>query len=311
MRLRALLILLGLTAYGASDARAQSIRTQCATAASAVQDCERVVDMALTLPSRVTLAAAGGNPVAGTASTLGMRVPGSPRWSLALRGTVARATLPPAFASGVEATAWSLNADASIGLFNGFHLLPTIGGFGSIDVLASVGLLSVPSDDGFDRSSPLTWALGARLGVLRESFTAPGISVSAMYRALPDIEYGEFPPGPSFLNAGQHALTLRGLVGKRILGVDLAAGIGWDRASSDVRVQYDEPGPVIPRTVTVQENDLTFTRTSFFGNLSYTLMILNLSAELGWQADGDAAAGAHPDTSSGGPFGGIAVRLAI
>ena len=306
-------VLLVFAASGADDARAQSLRAQCADAATGgVAYCESLVDAAVTFPARLAIAAAGGNPVAGTASTLGMRVPGSPRWSLALRSTIARAPLPPiGDEQAVRPTLWSVNADAAIGLFNGFNLAPTIGGFASLDVLGSMGVLGVPDGDGFERSSPLTWALGARVGILRESFTAPGVSASAMYRSLPDVEFGEPTPGPYFENAGQSVLSLRGTVGKRILGLGLTAGVGYDRTGSDVRVRFDEPGPIFPNPVDVAAQDLTFGRTSFFGNVSYTILILNMAAELGWQESGASPAAAHDDTGKGGLFGGVAVRLAI
>lgn len=296
------------------DAQAQGIREQCTAVTDEVllSHCRSLADAAVTLPARLTIAAAGGNPVPGTASTLGMRVPGSPRWSVALRSSVAPASLPPIGGEQALSPApWSVNADVSVGLFNGFNLLPTIGGFGSIDVLGSIGVLSLP-DDEFERSSPLTWSLGTRVGILRESFTAPGVSVSAMYRSLPDVEHGDTAAGPWFENSGQSVLSLRGTVGKRVLGLGLTAGVGYDRTSSDVRAYFNDSGfPEFPVFAEIEESGVTFSRTSFFGNASYTLLILNMSAEIGWQESGDVPAGAHEDTEKGGLFGGIAVRLAI
>jgi hypothetical protein len=306
-------LLVGAMSWTSGELRAQTLRERCADAApGSVTYCEALADAAVTLPARLAIGAVGGNPVAGTASTLGMRVPGSPRWSIALRSTIARASLPPIEGErAMTPRVWSVNADASVGLFNGFNLAPTIGGFGSIDVLGSVGLLAVPEDDGFERSSPLTWALGTRVGILRESFTAPGVSVSAMYRALPDVEFGEPTSGPYFENAGQSVLSLRGTVGKRLLGIGLTGGIGYDRVRSDVRTEFDVPATVFPNRMSTQERGLTFGRTSFLGNVSYTLLILNMAAELGWQEAGERPAGAHRDTGKGGLFGGLAVRLAI
>jgi hypothetical protein len=62
---------------------------------------------------------------------------------------------------------------------------------------------------------------------------------------------------------------------------------------------------------TALEEARTSGRTSFFGNVSYTLMILSVAAELGWQESGDRPPAAHGDTGRGGWFGGIALRLAI
>jgi hypothetical protein len=294
-------------------ASAQGLREQCTGVIddSSLPYCRSLADAAVTLPARLAIAAAGGNPVFGTASTLGMRVPGSPRWSIALRSSVAPASLPPIGGEQPLSPApWSVNADVSVGLFNGFNLLPTIGGFGSIDVLGSIGVLSLPDDD-FERSSPMTWALGTRVGILRESFTAPGVSVSAMYRSLADIEHGDSEFGPYFENTAQSVLSLRGTVGKRVLGLGLTAGVGYDRTTSDVRAYFNEGFPEFPVFAELEENDVSFNRTSFFGNVSYTLLILNMAAEIGWQESGDRAPDAHEDTGKGGLFGGIAVRLAI
>ncbi|MBR9989289.1 MAG: hypothetical protein KFH98_05995 [Gemmatimonadetes bacterium] len=298
---------------GGGDARAQSLRDDCtAYAAGALAYCESLADAAGTLPARLAIAAAGGNPVAGTASTLGMRMPGSPRWSIALRSTVAGASVPPIDGErGESPTLWSVNADGVVGLFNGFNLLPTIGGFGSVDVLASAGVVAVPEGRGFERSSPLTWALGARVGVLRESFTAPGVSVSAMYRSLPDVEFGDSAPGPYYLNSKQSVVSVRAAAGKRILGLGFTGGVGYDRVRGSIHGQGELPGTMTPNVVSIEESGVTWGRTSFFGNVSYTLLILNFAAELGWQESGERPADAHENTGKGGLFGGIAARLAI
>src|SRR5690606_3423386 len=217
VRLRSLLtaacIAGGVASPGTDDLHAQTLGCDLESTCS-------IADAAVSVPARLAIAATGGNPVPGTASTLGMRVPGSPRWSLALRSTLARAHIPPIIGTDHTPAFWSIGADASIGIFNGFMLLPTIGGFGSIDALGSFGVLSVPEGDGFETDSPVTWAIGARVGIRRESYTAPGVSVSAMYRSLPDLAYAQDSTA-SFANDDQSVMTYRATVGKRILGVGL------------------------------------------------------------------------------------------
>jgi hypothetical protein len=313
VRIRSLALLAVLLGAGDARVQAQSMRDQCGPGLSPSSEmlCHSLADAAVTLPDRIAIAAAGGNPVAGTASTLGMRVPGSPRWSVALRSTIARATLPPiGDDEAFTPTLWSMNVDGAIGLFNGVNLMPTIGGFASIDILASLGVLSVPEDDGFERSTPLTWAIGTRVGILRESFTAPGVSVSAMYRSLPDVSQGPFAEA-SFRVADQSVVSLRGTVGKRVLGIGFTGGMGYDRTRSDVQAAFSDPDVVLGLPPRILSEEVTSGRTSFFGNISYTLLSLNMAAELGWQADGDRPAGAHGDTGKGGLFGGISARLAI
>jgi len=291
------------TALLAVDATAQSLREQCAVDLTMM--CSQAAEAALTVRPHLVIAAAGGNPVSGTASTIGMRLPGSPRWSIAVRGTMARGDVPPLppDAESETLSPWSINADAVVGLFNGVQLMPTVGGFASIDVLGSIGLLAA-EDGPYTQDSRVTWGLGTRVGILRESFTAPGVSVSAMYRSVPDLE-----SGTTMEVERQGVVSLRGTVGKRILGLGLTGGVGWDRGSGTIRVTYLEDGST-DAIVTV-ESDESWSRTSFFGNVSWTLLILNLSAELGWQGGGDAPAGAHDDAGSGSVFGGLAIRLAI
>ncbi|HSJ10798.1 MAG TPA: hypothetical protein VK928_12820, partial [Longimicrobiales bacterium] len=179
------------------NAQAQALRAQC-TAAS--RDpvrafCENVADAATMLQPRVGIALSGGNPVPGTASTLGMRLGSMPRISLTARVTAADVDLPAVErmtdSADVSFPVGSIAADVSVGLFSGVSLLPTVGGFGSIDLLGSVGIIPLPRGEGFDNSAPLTWAAGARVGILRESFTAPGVSVSMMYRRLGDVTFGD------------------------------------------------------------------------------------------------------------------------
>jgi hypothetical protein len=201
--------------------------------------------------------------------------------------------------------------DASVGLYQGLMLLPTVGGFGSIDLLGSVGVLPVPRGGSYPAATPLSWAAGARLGILRESFTAPGVSVSAMYRST-----GEFAWGRAGLDDRDAAIrlqrnrttSLRGVVGKRVGGVGLLAGAGFDFFESDATLSIrDAAGG----TVQLQERGMDARRGTIFGNASLTLLILNVSAEAGWQQGGPALPGATPKREQGGLFGGVAARLAI
>ncbi|HSJ09512.1 MAG TPA: hypothetical protein VK928_06340, partial [Longimicrobiales bacterium] len=176
------------------------------------------------------------------------------------------------------------------------------------------GIIPLPRGEGFDNSAPVTWAAGARIGILRESFTAPGVSVSMMYRRLGDVTFGDSTltdRDAYFSVTGYDVLSLRGTVGKRVLGFGLTGGVGWDRYGSDVVGTLRDPGVLDPtRVLTIREEGLTEDRLSAFGNVSFTLLILNMSAELGWQQGGDAP-GASELLEKRGLFGGLALRLAI
>jgi hypothetical protein len=304
----------------ASPAAAQELRAPCADASrdNVRTFCENVADAIVILQPRLGVALAGGNPVSGTASTLGMRIGTMPRVSIGLRVTAAEVDLPPVerleSSDDVRFPLGSIAADMSVGLFQGISLAPTVGGFGSVDLLASAGVLPLPYGEGFDDTAPLTWAVGTRVGILRESFTAPGVSLSAMYRRLGTVTWGT----PTF-QSGQDAffqlddysvVSLRGVVGKRVLGVGLTAGAGWDSHSADVRGSV--PDPVVldtSRQIDFAARGLSDSRMSLFGNASFTLLIVNLAAEIGWQDGGTAPEGASDKLEERGLFGGLSVRL--
>jgi hypothetical protein len=299
-------------------AAAQSLRDQCAAATTQTHRafCRDAADAASIVQPRLGIAAAGGNPVPGTASTLGMRIGSTPRVSIGARITATAADLPPVDRVGSTASASfgiaSLSLDGSVGVYQGMRLLPTVGGFASVDLLGSVGVVPVPHGDSFDGGAPVSWALGARVGVLRESFTAPGISVSAMYRSTGAFSYGDEALVDSdafFRMTGNRVTSLRGTVGKRTAGIGLLGGVGYDIYSSDAVLRVRDAVPGI--ALDLREAGMAGRRASIFGNASLTLLILNLAAEAGWQQGAPPIDGATDKRSKGGLFGGIAARLAI
>lgn len=319
--MRRVLVVAAVIALWPAAASAQALRAQCANASrdDVARFCGHVADAAAIMQPRIGIALSGGNPVPGTASTLGMRLGSMPRFSISARVTAAEVETPGAErmndSSTVAFPVGSIAADVSVGLFSGISLLPTVGGFGSIDLLGSIGIIPLPHGEGFDDSAPLTWAAGARVGILRESFTAPGISVSAMYRRLGDLTFGDstLTDRDAFFTMSDYsAYSVRGTVGKRVLGFGLTGGIGWDRYSSDVSGSLRDPVVLDPANMLrIQHLGMTEDRLSAFGNVSFTLLILNMSAELGWQQGGSSGANGSDLVEKAGLFGGLALRLAI
>ncbi|MGH7506186.1 MAG: hypothetical protein ACRELX_11070 [Longimicrobiales bacterium] len=278
--------------------------------------CALVVQAADILPARVGMVTAGGNPVPGTASTLGIRLGTFPRFSVAGRGSIIWVGLPritrPGAGEDVDFIAHSLNADVSVGLYSGLSPFATVGGVGSIDLLGSLGIARLPGDDGSNEDAPITWAVGARLGITRESFTAPGMSISALYRRLGEVTYGDtrLEQQDAFVHVDELSLwSVRGTIGKRITLFGLTGGIGWDRYSGRalVRIRDGAAG-----TIEIRDADHTGDRWNVFANGAWTLLILSATAEVGWQFGGDTPAGATSDAiASGALFGSFAIRLAL
>jgi hypothetical protein len=324
MKLKRAVVLAAALSCWTSPAIAQvdGLAAACSAAGTVAEMCRLGAQaVEVTLP-RLGLAAAGGNPVPGTASTLGVRVAGVPRGTVAVRATAAGGRMPPIRRVGVLTEDGyrlaSLNLDGGLGVFPGLSLLPTVGGVGSLDLLASAGMFVTRSGAKLDRR-PLTAGAGLRLGLLRESFYFPGVSLTGTYRRIGRVTVGD-PEDPSrnafFTLTGTSALGLRGAVSKRIVLVGVTAGVGRERYRSDVRLGVREPQLGMGETSNFSFSNFTVRRTNFFVNASWTTLILHLVAELGWQEGGDRVTGPLPplvqvSPTRGSLFGSLAARLSI
>ncbi len=304
-----------------SVARAQdsSLLEKCPAAGQGARLCLLAAQAVEIAEPRIGLAFSGGNPVEGTASTLGMRMGTFPHISVDARVTGAHFTLPPLRGGGdIGVFAPFFDVDASVGIFDGLRLLPTVGGFGSVDALASLGAARLPGD--FANGSPVGYGLGVRLGLLRESFTMPGISVSGMYRHVGDVRFGEVPvDSASFTLNGVSDLSVRAAVSKRLLVLGATAGLGWDRYRSDVSTTVlgssELPGGV-PGANQASVSGYPASRMSAFANLSWTMLILHAVGEVGWQRGTEPAAlptptGKEDLVRKGSLFASLALRLSI
>lgn len=263
--------------------------------------CQRMASAAELAQVRTGIGLTGGNPVLGASSTLGMRLRAIPRLTLAARMTGVQLNVPDVRARSstgdVGNLPRSINLDAAVGVFSGVSLLPTVGGFGSIDVLASYGQLSLP--DEYVQDNLQSWAVGVRIGILRESFTAPGIAVSGTYRTIDGQTFGNFfgptnGPGTYFVVRDSKVWSARATVGKRILMLGAVAGVGYDKYTGVGEVQ--DQG-----AFHIESDDFNNSRTTLFANLSWTMLMVNFIAEGGVQRGG-------ADNTN---YGSLAVRLAL
>ena len=277
--------------------------------------CRTVAQAAEALVPTVVAAASGGNPVPGTASTLGMRLTSAPRWSLGFRTTAIRSSAPDVLERGGTRTLnvmpGALALDGSVGILTGWNPLPTVGGVLSLDALFGVALLPLFAGDDYGGSGGWSWNAGARLGVLRESFTLPGASLSAVYRQVRSLRLGdeELATADSWMRGDVSAIGLRATVSKSIVLLNLTGGIGYDYIYGDLELGYDS-GFGATR---VPADDVTMERLIAFGSVSYTLMVLHFVIGGGWQEAPPAIQGA--DTGDWAPtgafFGSFALRVSI
>src|SRR5690606_1777175 len=128
------------------------------------------------------------------------------------------------------------HADGALGVFSGFSPFATVGGVGAIDLLGSIGNVDMPEGGGLNDEGITTFGLGARIGITRESFTAPGLSLSVMYRDFGEFAYGDnsLQGTDAFLHMDETYLwSFRGVAGKRITALGLTGGLGYDRYSGE------------------------------------------------------------------------------
>jgi hypothetical protein len=249
----------------------------------------------------VGLLAAGGAQLPGSASTLGRRFGGMPRLSGSLRGSLALLDVPDVSSSGTAPypnnsyIGLATQASLTAGLLDGFSLIPTIGGVLSLDAFATLGMVTLPAGGGFQDGST-QWGVGANVGLLRESFTMPGLSVSVALRNLGGTQLGNVGAGDAVeVSLDPSVLSVRGTAGKDLLAFGLVAGVGWDRYESDAVIRMP---PLAPSTSARQVTAEGFTseRMLFFGGLSLSMLVLQGSVEGGWAR----GFGAVPERASGG-----------
>ncbi len=301
-----------LLAFAADEATAQTpaaVAASCVGGGGDVDLCLTGATAAHALLGHSSLQVGVGSPVPGTASALGTRVGGGPRLSFFAQATATSWGIPSAesLSEEVSPTVTGLRFGAAAGLFDGFRLVPTVGGFLATDVFVDASRLFTREGDGFSGAQS-TYSLGARIGLLREGFTMPGASISVARRFGGVLGYGDTSTGDIIdVVTDPSTTSLRFGVSKDLFAVELLGGFGWDSYSSDVTLEVPDGAG----SVTVGDS-MEGSRRLYFGSASMTFsLILTLSLEGGW-AEGLSAvpgyAGAY-DPSSGGAFGAVSARL--
>ena len=259
-------------------------------------------------------AASPGTPVPGSTSTLGRRLGSSPRLALSVRGGFARTDMPDPRAGGVDKhTFWARTVEVGItvGVLDGFAPVPTVGGIFSLDLLALATLVGLSDGAGF-AGSVEGLGYGFRLGLLRESFTLPGVSVSVARRSMAQAEWGRADVDQVSLTFKPTVTSVRAAVGKDLLAFGVLGGWGWERYSGSTVLAVRETRDGMVRTGQASSGDFTSDRQIYFGGLSYTFLVLQVSAEggyaTGWAEVQSRPAGGH-DPTKGSLFGSVAGRL--
>lgn len=293
----------------------ESLADRCAAGGVAPARCVELAVTARALQGASGVLAGLGSEVPGSAGTLGRRLGTSPRIAVSTRAAFASVALPDLQDPGDEPSREAsfivpaVHAGVALGVFDGFFLLPTVGGVLSLDLLGQTSVLFLPTGEGFDGRAS-SWSVGARIGILRESFTLPGVAVSVSRRDLAPMRFGDATgPGGGSVEVDPVVTSVRATVGKDLLSVGVVAGMGWDRYSGSATLTGGGAG-----SSSVRDDDFAHTRRLLFGGLSMNFLVLQLSGEVGW-ARGygavDAYRGAPFDPTSGTAYGSLAFRLTL
>jgi hypothetical protein len=292
---------------------AEALAASCAAAGGDATLCARAAGAGRDLLGYVSLLAGPGAELSGQASTLGRRLGGSPRIGASLRGGGVSVVAPSlASVGGSDSSPFVTSAQATLalGLFDGFQVAPTVGGVLSFDVIASGSFLYFPESEGFDGRTQ-AYSVGVRLGVLRESFTLPAVTLSASRRFVGALQLGDVGGtdlGEVTLDPG--VTSVRATVGKDLFAFGVLAGLAWDDFSSETTVRASNGGGGFTTSTATLEDS----RWSAFGGLSKQIGVIAwISAELGWTSGFDpvsAGAGASPDVGRTF-FGSVALVLKL
>ncbi len=263
----------------------------------------------------IGIAASQGSAVPGSSSTLGRRLGLSPRVALSTRASLSRVGMPDPGAGDVRAGGRSFlvpaaEAALTVGVLDGVSVLPTVGGILSLDLIGAVGTARPSEDDGF--AGPVQWlGYGARLGLLRESFTLPGLSVTAVRRHLTETQWGRESESAHAVFRAE-STSVRVTAGKDFLAFGVLGGWGWERYEGTSTVGVSPLD--IARAGQAVSSQFASDRSLFFGGLSLTFLVLQIAAEggvaTGWDTVPDRDRGGY-DPTAGTIFGSLSARLTL
>lgn len=269
---------------GASGQEAEMLVTQCLSGANVARIwCEEVAVATQALRAGVGFVDAGGTDVPGSSSTLGKKLGSMPRVSASVRTTLGRLKSPRVTGrsrSDVDdQTLWvpTIQGSIVVSILDGFSVVPSVGGLFSLDLLATASYLRLPSEFGDNAG---TVGVGARLGLLRESFTAPGVSVSVVHRGFGEATYGDRTRDNAEITFDLSTTSVRAIIGKDLPFIGFFAGVGWDWHRGDMSLRTTAPGGAISTAT----DDFTDRRTVYFGGTSWSFLVLQGSIEAGWSS---------------------------
>lgn len=128
-------------------------------------------------------------------------------------------------ANDEEWTAGAINVEGRVGLFKGKTIAPTVGGFGSVDLLIRFAFYPIGEEDSIT-FVPLV-GLGLKVGLLRESLALPAISATIQYTGSSTFHLAD-ESNEVYADFTVKVLSLRADVSKNFLLLSPYAGLGFN-----------------------------------------------------------------------------------
>ena len=151
--------------------------------------------------------------------------------------------------------------------------------------------------------------MGGRIGILRESFTLPGVTVSVMRSFGQHLDWTD-AANSERIDADISTTSVRATVGKDFFTLAVLAGMGWDWDKGEIGVQVPDPSMPGRQGIGTGEG-LTTRRTVYFAGASITRRVYQFSIEAGW-AGGYSALLGYPGAYDPGaitPFVSVAAQF--
>jgi hypothetical protein len=299
---------------GVSSQEAADLAAQCTAGGGDATICAVGAGAGRDLAAYVGILAGPGSAFPSQASTLGRRLGGAPRIGVA-GGAAGISVLVPDLSDAAGARDRSPFVPAAevtlaLGVFDGLSLLPTVGGVFSIDLFGSGTFAFFPGDQGFGGTVSVL-SIGARVGMLRESFTLPAVTVSIARRFSGEVQLGDVAASDlGQVSVDPGITSLRGTVGKDFFAFGVLAGVGWDDfgSATTLRATNGVGG------FTLHAADVETSRRTYFVGVSRQLGILSwLSGEVGWVEGFEPVAGGSSASPDAGRqlYGSLALALRL
>lgn len=288
----------------ASAQRPTDLASSCTGVGGSSAGCLAAAVAADALLGALAIGTVAGNPVDGTATTLGRRVGGGVKPAFSLRVQRAGSSMPnlddAAFATS-EYGVTAVRGGVAVGLYDGARIMSTVGGFMSVDAFAHLSWVLLPEAPGFERD-PSAVSLGVRVGILREGFTVPGIALSV---SRSWIGASSVDGSAASASVDPTVTALRATIGKDIGGFEVLGGWGWDDRSGDVELSATGSAAV---TGVLDQN-----RQQWFAGVSRTFgIVLTFGGEVGRVGGGEAVSALPTAFLPGGRwYGAIFGRLSL